>query len=95
MPDRAGCLEELNDEGALEQLRAICLQQAAMDVKLACHMLNISPSEYFQIWFSPSLGLPDDARAGSDLEASARSGTRESITRVYSQEQKLDAENFC
>ncbi|XP_003738831.2 SAM pointed domain-containing Ets transcription factor-like [Galendromus occidentalis] len=44
--DRTGCLEELNDEGALEQLRAICLQQAAMDVKLACHMLNISPNPY-------------------------------------------------
>ncbi|XP_022653351.1 protein C-ets-1-like isoform X2 [Varroa destructor] len=40
----AGCLEGLNDDGALEQLRAICLQQAASDVQVACHMLNISPN---------------------------------------------------
>lgn len=41
----AGCLEGFSDEGALEQLRVICLQQAASDVQVACHMLNISPSE--------------------------------------------------
>lgn len=36
----------LNDESAFEQLRAICLQQAASDVKLACQLLNISPNPY-------------------------------------------------
>ncbi|OQR76927.1 SAM pointed domain-containing Ets transcription factor-like [Tropilaelaps mercedesae] len=40
-----GCLDAFSDEGAFEQLRAICLQQAASDVNVACTMLNISPSE--------------------------------------------------